>query len=265
MRLLLINPSNPLVTLANVRESRWNRFRVWKPLGLMLLAGLTPRDWEIAIVDENLDVPDYTSMPRPDLVGITAFTSQAPRAYELARAFRASGVPVVIGGIHATMCPDEAGRFADAVVKGEAERIWPEVLADVRAGTLRQVYAGPRAAMDGIPPARHDLVGPGYFFGSIQTTRGCPLNCSFCSVSAFNGNRYRHRPIDEVVREFRAIREKYVLVVDDNLIGTRTEQLARAKDLFRAMIRARLRKRWIGQVTVNMADDEELLKLAARS
>jgi radical SAM superfamily enzyme YgiQ (UPF0313 family) len=91
------------------------------------------------------------------------------------------------------------------------------------------------------------------------------LNCSFCSVSAFNGRRYRHRPIENVVREFQSIREKHVLVVDDNLIGTRREQIARAKDLFRAMIRADLRKKWIGQVTINMADDEELLRLAARA
>ncbi|MFH1068086.1 MAG: hypothetical protein V1794_00570, partial [Candidatus Glassbacteria bacterium] len=81
MRLLLINPSNPLVSIVNVKESRWNRYRVWKPLGLMVIAGLTPPDWEISIVDENLGVPDYTALPRPDLVGITAFTSQANRAY----------------------------------------------------------------------------------------------------------------------------------------------------------------------------------------
>ena len=102
-------------------------------------------------------------------------------------------------------------------------------------------------------------------FGSIQTTRGCPLNCTFCSVTAFNGARYRQRPISEVMREFQQIREKYVLVVDDNLIGTRPEHIARAKDLFRAMAQANLRKQWIAQATINFADDEELLDLAAKA
>ena len=108
MQLLLINPSNPLVSIVRIKESRWNRYRVWKPLSLMVLAGLTPPEWEIAILDENLGVPDYAALPRPDLVGITAFTSQANRAYEVAAHFRRLGVPVVMGGIHATMCPDEA-------------------------------------------------------------------------------------------------------------------------------------------------------------
>ncbi len=262
MRLYLINPCNSLITLANVKESRWNRYRVWKPLGLLVLAGVTPPEWEITVVDENVGVPDYATMPRPDLVGITAFTSQALRAYEVAEYFRNLGVPVVMGGIHASMRQDEASQRVDSVVTGEAEQVWPQVLADVQHGSLKRVYAGGSADMADVPPARHDLLTSGYAIGSIQTTRGCPLNCSFCSVTAFNGSGYRHRPIDEVVREFRLIREKLILVVDDNLIGTRGEHIARAKDLFRAMIRAKLRKRWIGQVTINMSDDDELLTLA---
>ena len=113
MRLCLINPSNPLVSIVRIKESRWNRFRVWKPLSLMVLAGLTPPEWEITIVDENLGVPDYPAMPRPDLVVITAFTSQANRTYDVAAHFRCLGVPVVMGGIHATMCLDEAMERVD--------------------------------------------------------------------------------------------------------------------------------------------------------
>ncbi len=119
--------------------------------------------------------------------------------------------------------------------------------------------------MGQVPPARHDLLTGDYAFGSIQTTRGCPLNCSFCSVTAFNGYRYRQRPIPDVVREFGSIQENLVLVVDDNLIGTSRGHLARTKALFRAMIEAKLGKRWIAQVTINMADDEELLALAAKA
>jgi radical SAM superfamily enzyme YgiQ (UPF0313 family) len=265
MRLYLINPSNPLVSIVNVKESRWNRYRVWKPLSLMVLAGLTPPEWETSIVDENLGVPDYPAMPRPDLVGITAFTSQANRAYEVAGHFRRLGVPVVMGGIHATMCLDEVLEHVDAVVTREADGVWPQVLEDVRQGRLKRQYDGGFAEMADVPPARHDLLSRGYVFGAIQTTRGCPLNCSFCSVTAFNGARYRQRPIPDVVREFQSIREKLVLVVDDNLIGTRPEHIARAKDLFRALARANLRKEWIAQATINFADDEELLVLAAKA
>jgi len=265
MRLYLINPSNPLVAITKVKESRWNRYRVWKPLGLMVLAGLTPPEWEISIVDENLGVPDYSAMPRPDLVGITAFTSQANRAYEVAAYFRNLGVPVVMGGIHATMCLEEVMERVDSVVTGEAESIWRQVLEDARQGRLKRRYDGGLAQIDDVPLARHDLLNTGYAFGAIQTTRGCPLNCIFCSVTAFNGAHYRLRPIPDIVREFQLIREKHVLVVDDNLIGTRPEHIARAKDLFRAMAQANLRKEWVAQATINFADDEELLSLAAKA
>jgi radical SAM superfamily enzyme YgiQ (UPF0313 family) len=265
MRLYLINPSNPLVSIVKNKENRWNRYRVWKPLSLMVLAGLTPPEWEISILDENLGVPDYPAMPRPHLVGITAFTSQANRAYELAADFRRLGVPVVMGGIHATMCLDEVMERVDSVVTGEAEGIWPQLLEDARHGCLKRRYDGGLAEINDVPFARHDLLATGYACGAIQTTRGCSLNCSFCSVTAFNGARYRQRPIPAVVREFQLIREKRVLVVDDNLIGTRPEHIARAKDLFRAMAQADLRKEWVAQATINLADDEELLALAAKA
>ncbi|MHC4897016.1 MAG: B12-binding domain-containing radical SAM protein [Planctomycetota bacterium] len=265
MRLYLINPSNPLVSILRVRESRWNRYRVWKPLSLMVLAGITPREWDISILDENFGRPDYAAMPRPDLVGITAFTSQANRAYELSSYFRSLGVPVVMGGIHATMCLDEAMEHVDSVVTGEAENIWAHVLEDARHDSLKRRYDGGFADINALPLARHDLLDGRYAFGAIQTTRGCPLNCSFCSVTTFNGARYRQRPIPDVIREFQRIREKRVLVVDDNLIGTRSDHIARAKDLFRAMLRADLRKEWVAQATVNFADDEELLALAAKA
>jgi radical SAM superfamily enzyme YgiQ (UPF0313 family) len=265
MRLFLINPSNPLVSIVKVKESRWNRFRVWKPLSLMVLAGLTPPEWEITIVDENLSTPNYEAMPRPDLVGIAAFTSQANRAYEVATRFRRLGVAVVMGGIHATMCQQEAMERVDAIVTGEAEGIWPQVLEDARHGCLKRRYDGGLAKISDVPIARHDLLASGYACGAIQTTRGCPLNCSFCSVTAFNGAHYRQRPIADVVREFKLIREKHVLVVDDNLIGTRREHIARAKNLFRAMAQANLRKQWVAQASINFADDEELLALAAKA
>jgi radical SAM superfamily enzyme YgiQ (UPF0313 family) len=265
MRLYLVNPDNPVVSLNNVHSNRLNKYRVWKPLGLLVVAGLTPPDWEVTLIDENLGRPDYGSLPKPDLVGVTAFTSQAPRAYEVAAIFRAMGVPVVMGGIHATFCRHEALEHVDAVVTGEAESVWAQVLADARDHALRREYAGGISDMDTIPPARHDLLQGRYYLGSVQTTRGCPLNCSFCSVTAFNGGTYRRRPVDDVIRELRLIREKVILCVDDNLVGTRDDHLAYSKDLFRAMIQEGLTRPWICQATMNFADDEELLELAARS
>ena len=244
MRLLLINPSNPLVSIVHVKESRWNRYRVWKPLSLLTIAGLTPPEWEVTILDENLPdvrankeasclrapgVPDYAGMPRPDLVGITAFTSQASRAYEVAAHFRSRGVPVVMGGIHATMCLDEALERADSVVTGEAEGVRGQVLEDAKHGALKRRYDGGLADIAKVPAARHELLDGQYALGAIQTTRGCPLNCNFCSVSVFNGTHYRQRRVADVVREFQMIREKRVLVVDDNLVGISADHIARAR------------------------------------
>lgn len=253
--------------VSNVKSklNRWNSYTVWKPLGLLVVAGLAPRDCEIVVFDENVDRRDYATLPVPDLVGITAFTSQADRAYKIAKEFRHRGVSVVMGGIHATMCPEEASGYVDSIVTGEAESVWADVLSDATKGTLQPVYNGTQSRLAKSPIPRHDLLPHGYRFGSIQTTRGCPLSCNFCSVTAFNGRHYRHRPIPNIIEEYRTIREKLVLVVDDNFIGTRKEHISRTKDLLRAMIESGIRKKWIAQVTLNFGDDEELLALAAKA
>src|SRR5262245_54746989 len=142
MRLLLVNPDNPVVNITKLDDSYWNQYRVWKPLSLLVLAGLTSPEWEVTVVDENLGKPDYAALPRPDLVGITAFTSQATRAYAVSAEFRRRGIPVVMGGIHATMCVQEALEHADCVVTGEAESVWSRVLEDVRRGHLERLYEG---------------------------------------------------------------------------------------------------------------------------
>jgi radical SAM superfamily enzyme YgiQ (UPF0313 family) len=265
MRLLLINPKNPLVRMRKVKWSPWNRYVVWRPLGLLVVASLTPPEWDITVVDENLGIPDYTKIPSCDLVGITASSSQADRAYKIGAEFRSRGASVVMGGIHATMCLKEALLQVDAVVAGEAEGTWHQVLEDTRRKSLQKLYTTSRPAMEDIPAARHDLLPRGYHIGSIQTTRGCPLNCNFCSVTAFNGGYYRRRPIERIVEEFKSIREKLVLIVDDNLIGISKKDISFSKNLFRAMINANISKKWIAQSTINIADDEEILRLASQS
>jgi radical SAM superfamily enzyme YgiQ (UPF0313 family) len=261
--LYLINPRNAIEEMAG--KSGLNRVRTWPPLSILTVAGLTPKSWEVRILDENLESFDYESMPRPDLVGITAFTCQATRAYEVATTFRQKRIPIVMGGIHASMCKEEAQRYVDSVVIGEAETVWAQVLEDTLRDRLRPLYSGTLTEWLDSPPARHELVKDKYLLGTLQTTRGCPLGCNFCSVTAFNGRKYRHRPIKDVLDELEVLPYKLLLFADDNLIGTRKDHMEYAKNLFRAMIKRGIRKLWSAQVTINMADDPELLKLAKRS
>lgn len=258
--LYLINPRNLLEKVSSSRL--WNKLRVWPPLSIMTVAGLTPRSWDVEILDENLEWFDYHKMRRPALVGVTAFTCQATRAYEVAALFRELNVPVVMGGIHASLCAAEAEKFCDAVVTGEAESIWTTVLDDALQGRLRSRYTGIYPDPFTTQPARHDLVKGKYLLGALQTGRGCPLNCRFCSVTSFNGSRFRRRPIDEVLHEFEMITSKVTFFSDDNLIGTRSDDIAYSKELFRGMIARGINKKWTGQLTINFADDDELLRLA---
>jgi radical SAM superfamily enzyme YgiQ (UPF0313 family) len=255
--LLLINPANQLRPGFHINPETRNQ-----PLGLGIIAALTPPDWKIKLIDENFKTFRYYEA---DLVGLTAFTSNAPRAYEIAAIYREKGIPTVMGGIHVSMLPEEGMQFVDSVVQGEAEPVWAQVLADFKAGSMKRHYVAKYEREIRQPKPRRDLFHPGYVCASIQTTRGCPLNCSFCSVSAFNGRHYRFRPIDDVIEELREIPQKFVFFIDDNIIGHSIESKERAKQLFEAIIRSGIKKYWISQSSINFADDPELLKLAYRS
>ncbi|MEW5994731.1 MAG: radical SAM protein [Candidatus Zixiibacteriota bacterium] len=256
-RLVLINPVNPMRTGLTVNKN--SRF---PPIGLGMVAALTPESWEVALVDENWESFAYQEA---DLVGITAFTASANRAYEIAAVYRERGIPVVMGGIHASMCSEEALRFVDAVVVGEAEAVWPKVVADVEAGQLRRVYSGEWMELAGLPHPRRDLFHPNYMFASIQTSRGCPMDCEFCSVTAFNGRRYRRRPAEKVLEELESILQRMIFFVDDNIIGYGKESREQALAIFRGMVERRLEKWWFCQASLNFADDEEVLRWAGKA
>ncbi len=231
------------------------------PLALGILAALTPKDWKLKIIDENFAPFKYTDA---DLVGLTALTSTAPRAYEIAKLYREKGIPAVIGGVHASMLPDEARQFVDSVVIGEAEGVWPNVIADFEAGNLQSTYRGGFPELKNMPIPRYELFPRGCF-GAVQTSRGCPMNCEFCSVTAFNGNRYRHRPVEEVLDELETIPKKVVFFLDDNIVGHGEKNEQRALALFEGMIRRGLKKFWFGQASMNLADNETVLEYAAKS
>lgn len=255
--LLLINPANQLRPGFHINRATRNQ-----PLSLGIIAALTPKEWKIKLIDENFRTFRYYEA---DLVGITAFTSQAPRAYEIAALYREKGIPVVLGGIHASMVPEEANKFVDVVVKGEAEGVWHQVIADFENGTLKTFYNSPITRDIHQPKPRRDLFHPGYVCAGIQTTRGCPMNCSFCSVSAFNGNHYRFRPVEDVLDELEETPQKFIFFIDDNIIGHNEASKERAKELFRGILQRGIKKIWLSQSSINFADDPELLKLAYQS
>ena len=247
----------------------WPKGRLWGELGfkfpslsLASLAAVTPPAWEIELWDENIE----PAFPATDarVVAITAMTPQAPRAYQLADRFRSLGKTVIMGGFHASNLPEEAGDHADAVVVGEGELIWPGLLADIQAGCLQPRYRSDSLIeMTAIPTARRSLFqGKKYLFtNTLQTTRGCPFDCEFCSVTAFYGRKYRKRPVDAVLRELEELRQKnsFVFFVDDNLVADRNY----AMSLFAGMKGAGFK--WLSHAPIDFADDREFIRAAGEA
>lgn len=253
----LISPRPPISGTTNRDKAiQFSRF------GLATVAALCPEDTDVRIINDSIDTIDFDQ--KVDLVGLTAMTSTAPRAYEIADKFRERGVPVILGGIHATALPQEASLHADTVVLGEAEGVMNDVINDFKIGKLKRFYqATERPSLVDLPLPRWDLLNGSKYYtevNMVQTTRGCPFNCSFCSVSDFFGQTYRTRPIPDVVREIKQLNSRTPLfIVDDNVAG----RPVYARELFKALIPLNIR--WFGQSSVLIARDEELLRLAARS
>lgn len=255
-KLLLINPVQSNYKLAK------QGFEI-QPLNLAYLAALTPEEWKVSIKDENVE-PLYFDYDA-NLVGITTLTSNINRAYEIAALYKKQNIPVVLGGIHASMLPDEALKYADSVVVGEAEAVWLNVIRDSENKQLKQIYQGKRDEFKRPIHPRRDLLSNKYTFGSIQTSRGCPFDCEFCSVKAFNGPRFRQRDVDDVINEIRKIPQKLLFFTDDNLVGYNQEARDRAKEIFSRMIDEGINKKWFCQTSMNFADDEAMIELAAKS
>ena len=255
MKLELIVPA----TQENTRQGR--KKAIFPPLGAAMVAALTPPDVEVSLTDENVTAVDFRK--EADLVGITALTNTAQRAYEIADTFRARGVKVVLGGIHPSILPEEAGQHADAVVVGEAVGVWPGLIEDFKANRLQPMYQSKeRPSMNNLPIPRRDLFIKGAYFNrqTISATRGCPNSCSFCTVTSFFGRTYRCRPVAEIIEEVETFDRKSIIAfIDDNIAG----KPRFAKELFQALIPCKVK--WGGQASVTIAKDDELLRLAAAS
>ena len=256
MKLLLVSPG-------------WPKGRLWGELGfkfpslsLAAIAAATPPEWEVVLGDENMRPLDLGCDVQ--LVGLTAMTPQAPRAYEIAAAFRARGIPVVMGGFHASNLPREALNHVDAVVVGEGDLVWPRLLEDLRNGNLQKIYqATALLDMACIPTARREIFSDhGYLLtNTVQTTRGCPHECEFCSVTSFFGKTYRERPLEQVLGELQLLRKSgsFVFFVDDNLVANRRYALS----LFAGMRGMGLK--WLSHAPINFGQDSELLKAAGEA
>jgi radical SAM superfamily enzyme YgiQ (UPF0313 family) len=238
-------------------------------LGLLKVAALTPPGWQVTIQDEKVEPLDLTR--DADLVGITAMTTTANRAYEIAGQYRRRGVKVVMGGMHASALPEEALEHCDSVLVGEAEELWPRLLQDFERQSLQRTYRHEDGfpSLDRLPRPNWDLYRdkrylPVHF---VETTRGCPLDCEFCAVTTAFGGKYRNRPAEEVVAELRSLRpfagrfilKNCVFFVDDNIISNR----AYARDLLPRL--AEFKLKWFSHASMNIAKDQELLRLCQSS
>lgn len=231
-----------------------------QPLAFALLKSLTPPDVELLLYDERLE--DVPFDAPTDFVAMTVETYTARRAYQIATEFRRRGVPVVMGGYHPTFLPDECMLFADAVVIGDAEGLWPRVVEDARRGRLRGVYRqdGYPSLHDRPPADRSLFVGKRYApVTLVQYGRGCRFNCDFCSIHAFYGSSLRQRPVRDVCAEIERAGRRLVFLVDDNLFV----DVPKARELFRAL--APLGIRWTCQTSIDIARDRDLVALMARS
>ena len=252
-KLLLIQPYHP----SNVRL--FGKMYM-SQLTLPVVAALTPSGFEVKIVDENVESIDFGD--DSDLVGISVLTATAPRGYEIAEEFRSRGISVVLGGVHASLCPEEAKEHCEAVLVGEAEGVWPRLLEDFERGKLRRIYQSEmKPDMRNLPRPRRELVNNHCYVNipKVEVSRGCPFDCSFCSTTKFFGRKMRYRPVEDVIEELKELNVKFVFFTDNNIVGNPKY----AKKLFETLIPLKIK--WIGQGSLNVANDRDLLKLARKS
>lgn len=257
-KLLLINPLRQsyggLMQDASIRMM---------PIALGIVAALTPENWDIELIDENYEKFELRTV---DLVGITSFTANAPRAYEIASECRKAGIYTVMGGIHASMCTDEALNYFDTVISGEAEGAWPLFIEDFVNHKPLNLYNGELVDMRLVPFVKRDIFNKyPYVYDLVQTSRGCPMGCDFCSVTQMCGKTYREREVEDVLNELEQTTRPLLFFSDDNLLNNKKGADERVIKLFKGMVERKLNKVWFSQAALNFADNEEVLYWARKS
>lgn len=254
MKLTLVHPC-----IGRVAGQRYIRSWQMEPLAPAVLAALTPDDVEVQFFDDRMEVIDYDAPT--DLVALSVETYTAMRSYQIASEFRRRGVPVVMGGFHPTLMPEEVAQYADAVVVGEAEQVWGQVLEDFRKGQLQPRYgSAQRPQLGGVFPDRKIFEGKSYLpLGLIEAGRGCHLRCEFCAIQSYFNSTQTRRPVNDILTEIKGIKKPLIFFVDDNI----TSNMKQAKEFFRALIPLNIR--WVSQASINAAHDEEFLELIKAS
>ena len=256
-RLLLINPA---MAANGRRRANAGGVATMEPLALAYVAAMTPPHWEVQILDEVRE--EIPTDVRPDLVALTSLSITVPRAYEIARRYRDQGVPVVLGGVHATLLPDEAERHVDVVYQGEAERNWPSVIADFESNSLKRRYNGGAASLQDLPWPRRELYHRRYVMQLVSASRGCRYRCEFCTLWKMDGGQYRARPPAQVLDEMQAdTNRRPILFTDENIFVQREWALA----LFGGMAERGIHRSYAVQASLDAADDGELLSALKRS
>jgi len=253
MKILLISPTIDT-------QKRTNKGLMMPQLALYILGGLTPKEHEVKIIEEEIEPIDFEQ--ECDLVGISCMTANAPRAYELCEEFNKRGKKIILGGVHPTILPDEALQYADCVVVGEAEGVWETLLTDFQNDNLKRKYYNPKPDLGKyVPKDFNKILKKGLFnLVPIMTSRGCPYNCDFCCVTNLFGKEMRHIPVENVVRDIQESGAKNFMFLDDNIIG----HPKYAKELFEAI--KPLNIKWVGQSSVSLlVKDSALMQLAADS
>ncbi|MFH1053589.1 MAG: radical SAM protein [Candidatus Woesearchaeota archaeon] len=263
MKILLISLIKDFLKAEKERRPKGTIFLRFPSLALANIAALTPEEDEIILVDEQISPVDFDVYA--DLVAITVNTSVAPRAYEIADRFRKKGIKVVFGGIHPSLMPKESLEHADSIIIGDADGKWEELVSDLKKNKLKKKYVNDQNRdLKYLPIPKWEIFKRmGYVnFNFVEATRGCHHHCKFCSTSPFYHNKHRTRPIEDVIRDIKNVKsfpKKFIFFVDDNIIGDKEY----AKELFKALIPLHIY--WISQATVDIGEDEELVKLAAKS
>ncbi len=254
MKLTLIKPN-----IGRLEHSLYVDEGRMEPLQLGIIAALTPQDVEVVLYDDRIEQIPFDE--RTDLVAITVETFTARRAYEIAEEYRSRGVPVVMGGMHAVLAPQEVADHADAVLLGDAEGKWVELVSDVQKRRMKKVYESRTGTpQTGVIPRRELFKGKGYLpVTLVQFSRGCRYECSFCATSVFFKKTHSTRRIDEVLREIESQNRKLVFFVDDNIAASPEE----AKLFFRELIPLKIN--WVSQASIDMTTDGKLMDLMVQS